>query len=166
MEDRPSLLPERLSALPQRLSVVFRPRRWRRSAGRIAAALGLGLVFVSSAVGGLLMHLWTGEARRVTARAVNALLPAVLDGRIQVGEIETLSFRRAKFKDVWIYDPQGHEVIHAEGVDARVATSRLLDSIFFEDGPIHLSITRTRIEYAKVSFFTNELGIPTLAVTF
>lgn len=166
MEDRPSLLPERLSALPQRLSVVFKPRRGRRYAARIAAAVGLGSVFLTSTVAGLLLHLSTDEARRVTQRVANALLPTVLDGRIEVGDIDELSLRHAKIREVWIYDPAGHEVIYAEGVHARVSTIRLLRSIFLEDGPVRLTISRTRIEHARVTFHTNDLGIPTLADTF
>ncbi|MBL9025222.1 MAG: translocation/assembly module TamB domain-containing protein [Myxococcales bacterium] len=166
MEDRPSLLPERLSALPQRLSAVFKPRRGRRYAARVAAGLGLGSVFLASTVAGLLLHLSTEEARRVTQRAANALLPSVLDGRIELGEIEELSLTHARIGQVWIYDPAGHEVIHAEGVDARVSTLRLLRSIFLEDGPVRLTISRTRIERANVSFFTDDANIPTLATTF
>ncbi len=166
MEDRLSQIPERLSALPQRLAGALRPRGFRRGLGRAAAAIGLTSVFFGSALCGVLLHLWTDEARRVTRASVNAALASVLDGRIELGEIELLTLQRARIREVHIYDPEGRLVISAEGVDGRVATAGLISSLFSDEGPVRLTITRARIERARVALVPNAEGIPSLADTF
>ncbi|HTJ84820.1 MAG TPA: hypothetical protein VL400_24040, partial [Polyangiaceae bacterium] len=167
MDDRPSLLPERLSALPQRITLILKPRRFRKYAGYFAAALGLSAVFVASAGAGLVLHLGSGPARRVTQRVVNDALSPVFRGRIVVGEIEGLSLGHARIREAWCYGPDGDETIHAEGIDADVNPMRLLRSLGGErTDPVLILLPRVRIEHAEVSLQVDEAGIPSIANGF
>lgn len=166
MDERPSLFADRLSALPQRFNERLRPRRVVPFLKGTLKWLGLSAVFVSATAGGLVLHLNTGESRRVTQHAVNALLAPVLRGRIELGPIDELSLVHAHVAEARFYDPDGEEVIAARGIDGRIDTLRLLRDLFAGSGPITLHFPRARVEHADVTLRPDADLIPTLAWTF
>ncbi len=146
----------------------FRPRRWRsfaRHLGRALRLLGVLALFAVSLIAGLLLHVGLREGRAVTRSLVNAALRPVFRGRLEVGEIERLSFAGARIREVSVFDPDGVEVIFAEGVEARIATWTLLRGIWSGD-EIPIDIGRARIERARVTLSPDESVIPSIAWAF
>jgi len=146
----------------------FRPQRLRKL-GRllrpVVKTVSITLLFVTSAVGGVLLHLNTHEARGVARSVTNAVVKPVFRGRIMVGEIERLSLTGAKIKDVRIFDPNGEEVIFAEGIDAKILTPKLLRALW-RGGEIPIDIPHARIERARVTLIPDEDLIPSIAWAF
>jgi translocation and assembly module TamB len=146
----------------------FRPQRlkqlgkWLRP---IAKTVGVSLLFLGSAVGGVLLHLNTKEARGVARSVTNVILKPVFRGRIVVGRIDALSLTGAKIAEATILDPNGEEVIYAEGIDAKILTPKLLKALW--DGTaIPIDIPHARIERARVTLIPDEELIPSIAYAF
>ncbi|MBL8740426.1 MAG: hypothetical protein JNK04_05010, partial [Myxococcales bacterium] len=144
---------------PQRLKQLG---RWLRP---VAKTLGVSVVFLASAVGGVLLHLNTKEARGVARNVTNAILAPVFRGRIQVGRIDRLALTGAKIHEARILDPNGDEVIYAEGIDAKILTPKLLRALWDGDA-IPIDIPHARIERARVTLIPDEELIPSIAYAF
>ncbi|NUP05846.1 MAG: hypothetical protein HOW73_07290 [Polyangiaceae bacterium] len=166
LPERLSALPERLSALPGQLLVAFKPRRFRSALATIAKVLGVGAIFLTGTVGGLLLHLNTPQGRATGRQIANFALKPVFQGRIDVGPIDDLSLEHARVKHATIYDPNGVAIIEAEGIEADIATLDLLRALFLEEGPVVVDISRTRIDRANVLLLPDEQGVPSIAATF
>lgn len=164
--DEPSPLSERLSALPERLLIAFRPRRFRRAVTTAAKVLGVSAVFVVATVGGVLLHLNTEPGRGVTRSIVNSALQPVFQGRIEVGHIDDLSLTHARVKEAKVYDPNGEVIIHAHGIDASIETFALLEALLTGEGPVHVRLPHTRIREAVVTLRPDDSGVPSIAEAF
>lgn len=93
--------------------------RFARAVGHVAATLGLAAVFVASTVGGALLHLDLGPARRLVAGVVNAtVFSTAFTGRLAVGAIDHLGLGGVRIRSFDAFDPDGHRVVHADGIEA------------------------------------------------
>lgn len=142
------------------------PGRLRRTLARIGAGLGLTLVFVAATATGATIHLNTPGARRVVQKVTNDALDGILLGKIVIDEIDYISIVHGlDVRSAVVLDPNGHKVIRASGIRARVSALSIAKSVLFGD-EIHITIPFVRIEHADVLLETGADEIPTIAEAF
>lgn len=130
----------------------------------IAAAT---LAFAAFTVGGVVFHLDHPAARRLIARAVNEALADSFRGSLHVDALGRLAIAQgiAQGVDLTIRDPEGHVVIVARGVSARVSISTLVRSLS-GTGPLRISIESLRVDATDVELRDDASGTTSLASTF
>lgn len=156
--------------LPERMSALFTaPRRARRAIGRIAAALGLVVVFTTALAASALLHLTSRTGLRAARVVVNDLLRDSFRGRLEIGEITHVSLGAIEIARADVFDPDGVRVVEAEDVSARFSTIHLLRSLFVEDGddePIWIAAPRIRIGRGVVRLLPDATGSPSIGAAF
>ncbi|MFO0614097.1 MAG: translocation/assembly module TamB domain-containing protein [Polyangiaceae bacterium] len=163
MNERPSMLPERLSAL------FTAPRRFRRAVGRIAAALGLAVVFTAALAVSAIVHLRSRVGLRAARALVNDLLADSFRGRLELGEITDVSLGGIALARAQVFDVDGRVVVDAEGLTARFSTVHLLRSLLLENGPndpIWIAAPYIRIERGLVRLLPDASGSPSISAAF
>lgn len=148
--------------------MLFRPKGGlKRAAGRIAAALGLAVVFAASLLGGALLHLDTRPVRRVVRNVATRGLATFFRGQIIVGEIDSVSLREVRIRDARVLDPRGREIISAHGIVARISAARLLSSIWSNEGAVEVRLPRVQIEQGIVTLIEGDDSVvPSIADAF
>lgn len=159
---------DRESALPERLSLLLHPRGGaKRALGRIAAALGLTLVFVGGLLVGTLLHLDSRPMRRVVRSVATRGLATLFRGKIVVGEIDAISLRGVRIRDAQVLDPAGRQVISAHGIVASMSTRTLLASLWSNEGPVYVRLPRIQIEEGTVTLIESANDVaPSIGDTF
>jgi translocation and assembly module TamB len=94
----------------------------------LGAALATLLLFVLAILGGLLLHLNAGAARRIVAHEVDVLLAPSFKGRILVERIGGLSPFGIARTDATVEDPRGVPVLVVRDASVRLALWPLLRS--------------------------------------
>ncbi|HVY46900.1 MAG TPA: hypothetical protein VHB21_13525, partial [Minicystis sp.] len=133
------------------------PGRARRAIGAAAKAAGLGATFAVAVAGGALLHVGLPAPRRFVVARVDAALDGSFKGRIVVRDLAHLSLAHLDGLAVEVFDPEGHRVLLAEGVDVRVATATLVASLLGK-GDLRVELPRVEIDYADVTLDANGEG--------
>ena len=142
------------------------PGRARRALSRAAAALGLALVFAGAAVGGAVLHLDTGAARRLARGITNDVLGSVFEGKIVADEIDGLSLTGVRIRGAVALDPHGGQVIRASHIEARADVLGLLQDVLLGEGDLLFHIPYIRIEHADVLVEASPTGSVTIGDAF
>ncbi|HYJ07584.1 MAG TPA: hypothetical protein VEX18_01205, partial [Polyangiaceae bacterium] len=134
------------------------PRWWRFPLYGLGALLALVLL--------LSLLLQTGLAREQIRQRVNAALAPLFQGKIQIERLDHVGLWGVAGVDARIFDPDGRQVIRAQGLQAHADLPRLGWQLLFGGASPRLTIDRVRIDYADVTLREHEeLGV-TLASTF
>jgi translocation and assembly module TamB len=137
------------------------------TSGRTAAcAAGTGIVLLASIAAGVVLHLNLPPARRLIAREVNLLLAPLFEGRLTVERLGALHTTGIGGADVRIDAADGHPIILAHGVRARVHPVALLRSALFGEGNVVVDVSDIRIDAADVSLDSGETVAPEIADAF
>ncbi|AKU97231.1 hypothetical protein AKJ09_03895 [Labilithrix luteola] len=113
-------------------------RRTGTALVRSVQALGLGMIFVTTAVGGVLVQVNTPPGRRavqwIVAKATNDLFAGrlVVDG---ITELDLGPSTHLRVDRVEIDDPDGKRVLLGRGVDVRIDLARLIGSLARHHAP-------------------------------
>lgn len=142
------------------------PGRFRRAVGAVAAALGLGIVFVGSALVALGLHLDRPVSHRVVRDVANRVLGSVFEGRLEVGEIEHVGIDGADIRTVTAFDPRGAPTLHASRLRARLDVVALLRDLLVGEGDLEIDIPFARLEDADVLVEPGPAGRLTIEETF
>ena len=131
------------------------------------AVVGTTLVFVAGTVAGVAIHLDHPAARRLVSSTLNSALAPVLKGTITLDKIDRIALLsgRVAGMDVTIRDAEGHTVIVARWISARIALVPLLQSLV-GTGPLIVRVDRVRVEGADVTLRNDANGVLSLANTF
>ncbi|MFO0591470.1 MAG: translocation/assembly module TamB domain-containing protein [Polyangiaceae bacterium] len=137
--------------------------RLRRALARIAAGLGLGVVFTSSLLFGALLHLDTPAARRQIERFARSAVAGTFDGEVIASGFDHVGLDGLAVRDVTVRDPEGHEVLHAHNVVARASVLTIARGLVLGDD-LRIRLPFLRIEALDAFVQPNargELGIAT-----
>jgi len=117
-------------------------------------------------VAGIAIHLDHPAARRLVARTLNNTLAPVLNGTITIEKIDRIALLSGSVDgvDATIRDAEGHTVIVARWVSARIALLPLLRSLV--DGPLVVRLDRVRIDGVDVTLRDDANGVSSLATAF
>ncbi len=146
-------------------SQVAEGNRLRRALARIAAGLGLGVVFVGSLAAGVVIHLDLPPARRQVERFVRSALDGVFDGEVEVRGFEHVGLDGIALREVIVRAPGGGEVLHATGVRARASVPTIVRGVL-GSGDLHLGLPYVRIETVDVLVEPNDRGELGIAAAF
>lgn len=139
------------------------PRRGRRRAARfalgIAAGLGLSVVFVSSFVTALLLHLDAPAARRAVAALVSDAASKDLRGRVDVVSIDKISPRALDIGELTLRDPNGRPVLSVYGAHARYNAVSIARALL---GKQTVVLDHAFVDRVNVALIDNGEGVPTL----
>ena len=129
--------------------------------------LGLGSVFVTAAVGSVLIHLDLAPTRRLLLTTVNDALGSVFEGKIIADEIEHAGLDGVDIRSAIVLDPRGAQVIRASGIHARADVLTVARRILSGSGPMWIDLPWVRVDDATV-LVEREPGvaIPTVADAF
>jgi hypothetical protein len=156
--------------LPERLSALFTGERtFRRAIGRIAAALGLTVVFTAALAASAVLHLRSRVGLRAARALTNDLLGDAFRGRMEIGEITDVSLDGITLDRAQVFDADGRLVVEAEGLTARFSAVHLLRSLFVDDGPndpVWIAAPSIRIERGVVRLLPDGSGSPSIGAAF
>lgn len=127
--------------------------RARRVLVATGQCLALGTVFVSAALGAVVLHSDARAMRRLVTGVANDALSSLFLGKLVIGEVTHLSLgttTHVQVKEVVITDPEGRSVIVAHGVDAKIDLGKLVRSIASGGPPDVSLVDETRIDEAEV----------------
>src|SRR5687768_1502043 len=117
----------------------------------VAKALGLGLVFVVSLAGSLLLHSDLAPARRLVARELEVLLNDTFQGRFEIDSIDRFSRRTLRVSEVRVRDPKGVVVLKVKGLRVRVEAFDVLVVSLLSSAPkATVAFQHVRAERADV----------------
>jgi translocation-and-assembly-module (TAM) inner membrane subunit TamB-like protein len=134
-------------------------RLWRRA----AQGLGWLLVFVLSALVGLIVHANVPALRSALSSSLNRSLSGNVRGRLEVQAVEHIGLTRAVVRSIEVFDEQGRLVLNLEGVSLRYRPLSLLHSLISEQND-PLRVEHVRVDNARVVLVTDpESGEWTLA---
>jgi translocation and assembly module TamB len=126
--------------------------RARKILARTAQTVGLGCVFVLSVAGGVMVHANMPATRRLAASITNDALSTLFLGRLVVGDVQELRlgpWGHVRVAQVEIFDPEGHRVILAKGINGRIDLAKLITSLV-KSGTPEVSLDEARIDEAEV----------------
>ncbi|MEY2935881.1 MAG: hypothetical protein RL033_6630 [Pseudomonadota bacterium] len=129
---------------------VARARRWVRA----GQALAWSLVFVLSALLGLLLHANAPALRRTVAQAIQQSLEGKYRGQLLLGEIERLSASRITLSQLELRDPRGTPVLSVGRVQLSFGLWRLLGAALL-GGERPLELQHVRVEHASVTLVSD-----------
>ncbi len=120
---------------------------------------GTIVLFVLSAVAGVLLHLGTPRARRAAVNEVNAILAPSFQGKIRIERVERLGWFGLSGANVTIDDPTGRPVLVVRGVRVRLATFGVIRSALFETRePLTIDLSSVSIDAVDVLLDTDPDG--------
>ncbi len=121
--------------------------------------LGTMVLFVLSAVVGILLHLGTARARRAVVDEVNTILAPSFQGKIRIERLEGLGLFGLSGANVTIDDPTGRPVLVVRGVRVRLATFGVIRSALFgTHGPLTIDLSSVSIDAVDVLLDTDPDG--------
>ena len=137
------------------------PGRFRRVLGAMGSTLGLTLVFVTSMVGAILLHLDMGPTRRTAQRVANQIFAESFKGKLVVGEIDRLTLHGVSIRGARAYDPSGAQVVDAVGLRADADVVAIVESAAFGTGDLRVLVSLVRVDHADVALERGPEGAPT-----
>ncbi len=127
-------------------------------------AIASALVFLTSSVGGLLLHVGTPAMRATIASLTNELLSDVFYGQLRLGTVEDISARSIKLGRVLLFDEQGEQVLALQDAEVKLDSVALIYDIFFGGTRLDIVLTHARVEDASVKLIPEPTtGEPTLS---
>lgn len=141
--------------------------RFFEGARTALAVLGTGLIFAASTVGAAVGHLDHPAARRFVVATLDQVLAPMFKGKIVVEKIDRVVLAQGIVQgvDLVIEDAEGHRVIVAKGVSARLSPVRLVKSLL-GDGPLDLALSEVRVDFGDVLLRDDASGVPSIAGAF
>ncbi|HEX6766708.1 MAG TPA: hypothetical protein VF103_14540, partial [Polyangiaceae bacterium] len=141
--------------------------RLRERLARVGKALGLGAVFVASAVVGVYLHVDLPPARREVARNIEALLNDTFQGRFEIGAIERISSGTLRVSEVTVRDPKGNVVLRVRGLRVRADAFEILSEILSGKRERQIVFQHVRAEHAEAAILADPAsGVPTIGAAF
>lgn len=143
-------------------------RNTLRRLGRLATRLFMWtLLGVALLVAVLLAAVNLKPVSALIAEQINAALAPTLTGRVQIERLGWLALNGVTGAEVSVRDAADREVLRARGVDAEIATGRLLRSLLGGGSePVALHITKAHVQAAVVKLIDDGEGVPSLAGAF
>jgi translocation and assembly module TamB len=138
----------------------------RRVFGIIGTVFGTIVLFVVAIAIGVIVHLDVRATRRLVATQATNVLHAVLSGDITIERIDRIGIFGIEGVRMRAKDPEGVQVVAADGVHASVRTLTLLRSLFFERGPIRIIVDDAGIGNADVALDVDASDTIRIANTF
>ena len=129
------------------------------------SVLGSVVVFAGAAAVGVVLHLNRAVARRFVASTTNELLRPVFKGRIHIDSLDRLGLDGADGIRGRIVDPEGVEVIIAQGVSARISLVALGRSLLGR-GDLEIELDDVVVDYADVNLHMLPGDVPRIAHAF
>ncbi|HEY3494533.1 MAG TPA: translocation/assembly module TamB domain-containing protein [Polyangiaceae bacterium] len=134
---------------------------------RLAAALGLAVVFVAASLAGLALHADLPVGRKAVARLLERLLSDTFLGRFEIVALDQLSLGGLRAREVQVRDPAGRLVLVVSGLRARADIAGIVEDVLFGEGELAVNIQHARAEQAKVVLIPDPAsGEPSIAQAF
>ncbi|AKU94656.1 hypothetical protein AKJ09_01320 [Labilithrix luteola] len=140
--------------------------RSSRAAKRVFGAILLLLVFVLALAAGVLLHVNLPATRRVVSSSVTKLLRSTFAGTISIEHIGSLGLGGVSGLSGKIYDPEGRQVLAADGIRVRIRGVRALRSVLGGKGDVILAFPEISIAHVDVSLDSDAAGNLRLANAF
>jgi len=142
------------------------PERGRRRVFR-RAMIGAGFVvlFASTLVGGVLVHLPLAPGRRLVGRAITNVLETTFYGRIVIDKIGSVGPDGVDGVEATVYDPDGSRVLHVLGLRAEASPLAVALTVVTRKN-IHIEVRRARIEQVDAFMLPDRDGVPSIARAF
>ncbi len=132
----------------------------------IGKVLGLAVVFLVSAVVGLLVHLNLPAANRMARARVNEVLAETFRGKVEITRIGGIDLRgEIEGIDAEAHDPEGRRVLLVRGGRVRVSVPALVRSAL-DDGPLVVPLPELSVDAAEVVLEKDGSGKLGIARTF
>jgi translocation and assembly module TamB len=129
-------------------------------------AIGLPVTFGAAVALGIVLHLGTAPARRITARLLSDVLTSQLRGRFVVKKIDDVDLWGIDGADLVVDDQAGHRVLEAHGLRARASILPILVDVLRGAGAIDVVVARARIDRVVAMIEQSGDGTPTLFEAF
>jgi translocation and assembly module TamB len=126
--------------------------RAKKALVRGAQTLAVGGVFATALASSVVLHANAQVTRRLAASITNDTLAEIFVGRVVVGEVQELRLGASgmvKVAQVEVTDPEGHRVILAKGVRARIDLRKLVRSLVKGEAP-EIALADVQIDDAEV----------------
>lgn len=139
----------------------------RKLLQQLAYASALLLVFLTTTVGALLLHINLPRGRRVLTTTINAALNSTFEGKFQIGGIASLGPQRVVAQNIVILDPEGRVVIKASRLIASADLLGIVRNVLADDPKLTIEIEG--VEIARAEFFwygDANSGQPSVVRTF
>jgi translocation and assembly module TamB len=140
--------------------------RARRTFGILGGVAGLTATFVLAAAGGALLHSDLPASRRVIISVVNDVLAPSFRGKITILGVNELGLGGLAGVGVRVEDPEGHTVIEAGGVRARISLLDAARSAIAGSGDVVITVHELSVDSANVSLDADASGELRLARAF
>ncbi|RYG67149.1 hypothetical protein EON77_16750, partial [bacterium] len=88
----------------------------------LSSMIGCALIFVCAAVAAVLVHLDLPATRRLVSARVNGVLASELAGTVEIEHLSALGLRGVEGGRVRVRDPEGVQVLLADGIEVRIRT--------------------------------------------
>ncbi|MBN9160928.1 MAG: hypothetical protein BGO98_02095 [Myxococcales bacterium 68-20] len=140
--------------------------RARRVLGVIGSVVGVSVMFVAASACAAVVHLDLPAARRLVATQVNGILETNLAGTVQIDHIAALGLGGACGVRARVYDPEGVQVIHVDGVCVRIRALEAARSALFGKGPIAIDVPSASVGNVDVNLDADRTGNLRIANAF
>jgi translocation and assembly module TamB len=140
--------------------------RGRRVLGVLSSLVGLIFVVVVAVAVAVLVHLDLPAGRRAVAARVNAVFDSALAGRIRIEHIGGLGLRGVEGVRVRVRDPEGVQVLLADGVSVRASAFEAARSAFLGTGPVIVDVSSVSVGNADVNLDSEPGGELRIARAF
>lgn len=140
--------------------------RARRVLGVIGGVVGVTVTFVTATAAGVVLHLDVPATRRLVMTQVNGVLEKQLKGDVKIEALTGLGLRGIDGARVRVKDPDGVQVLYADGVKIRVRALQAARSALFGKGDIHVAVPLVSIDHADVALDADPMGALRIARAF
>ncbi len=133
--------------------------RGAASAARVLSSIiGCALIFVCAAVAAVLVHLDLPATRRLVSAQVNGALAGELAGTLEIEHVSALGLRGLDGARVRVRDPEGVQVLLADGIEVQIRTIDALRSALSSEGPIVIDLSSVSVGNADVNLDADPSG--------
>lgn len=143
-----------------------RRSRARRVLGVIGGVVGATVTFVAATAAGAVLHLDVPATRRLVTTQVNGILEKQLKGDVKIESLGGLGLGGIDRVRVRVKDPDGVQVLYADGVKVRIRSLEAARSALFGKGDIRISAPIVSIDHADVALDTDPMGALRLSRAF
>ena len=131
-------------------------------------SVGLVATFTGALVAAVLVHANMPAVRRVAADVGNRVTSPLFEGKIVIGDVQSLSIgpkAKVRVREAEVLDPEGHRVIRANDVEATIDLERLLSSLV-EHGTPDVDLDDVRVGSAEVVLDVDAAQAPRISRAF
>ncbi|OJY16305.1 MAG: hypothetical protein BGO98_29905 [Myxococcales bacterium 68-20] len=133
-----------------------------------AQSVALAATFTGALVAAVLVHANMPAVRRVAADVGNRVTTPLFEGKIVIGDVQSLSLgpkTTIRVREAEVLDPEGHRVIRANDVEATIDLERLLSSVM-KHGTPDVDLDEVRVGSAEVVLDVDAVRAPRIARAF